>query len=266
MGKSKSNEEVTTDLKAHLVLEKNGLNFLGKTRMSLLEEIQRTGSISKAAKGLGMSYKTAWDAIDAINNLSEKAIVERNAGGVHGGGTTITEYGMELIQTFREIEREYQNNLYAKLINAKEACQRFTIKTSARNQFSGKISKIIKGKVNAEITIHIDDHLELIAIIPLSSLLNLGLKNGSIVIAFFGSSSVMISTENHLNISARNQFKGIVNRIEKGAVNSEITIDLGSHRTICAMFENDCMQNLQLKLGKDVNVLIKSSNIIIGVN
>ena len=67
--------------------------FAGESRIRLLEAVQAQGSITRAAKALPMSYKAAWDAIDAMNNLSEQALVARVAGGRQGGGTRLTEAG-----------------------------------------------------------------------------------------------------------------------------------------------------------------------------
>ncbi|HNO89171.1 MAG TPA: winged helix-turn-helix domain-containing protein, partial [Rhodocyclaceae bacterium] len=71
--------------------------FLGDTRIRLLEAIERYGSISQAAKAVPLSYKAAWDAVDAMNNLAEEPLVERSVGGKHGGGTSLTEYGQRVI-------------------------------------------------------------------------------------------------------------------------------------------------------------------------
>ena len=67
--------------------------FLGDTRIRLLEAIAKHGSISQAAKAVPLSYKAAWDAIDAMNNLAEHPLVTRVTGGRHGGGSTLTLYG-----------------------------------------------------------------------------------------------------------------------------------------------------------------------------
>ena len=68
--------EVSTDLGA----------FLGDKRVRLLEAIEAHGSISQAAKQVPLSYKAAWDAVDAMNNLADRPLVERSTGGRAGGG------------------------------------------------------------------------------------------------------------------------------------------------------------------------------------
>ena len=64
-----------------------GENLGGPNRIALLAKIAECGSITQAAKAIGMSYKAAWDAIDAMNNLAGEPLVERLAGGKGGGGT-----------------------------------------------------------------------------------------------------------------------------------------------------------------------------------
>lgn len=58
-------------LDGRLWITKDSKNFLGRGRVVLLEQIQKTGSIHAAAKAMKMSYKSAWDAVDAMNNLSD---------------------------------------------------------------------------------------------------------------------------------------------------------------------------------------------------
>jgi molybdenum-dependent DNA-binding transcriptional regulator ModE len=65
-------------------------HFLGDTRIRLLEAIDRYGSISQAAKAVPLSYKAAWDAVDAMNNLAEAPLVERSVGGKHGAPASPT--------------------------------------------------------------------------------------------------------------------------------------------------------------------------------
>lgn len=59
-------------------------------RIALLAQIAELGSITRAAKAVGISYKGAWDAIDELNNLAERPLVERSVGGKGGGGARLT--------------------------------------------------------------------------------------------------------------------------------------------------------------------------------
>jgi molybdate transport system regulatory protein len=58
-----------------------------------------------------MSYKHAWDAVDAMNNLSEQPLVQRRTGGRHGGGTELTDEGRRLIAVYETAEQEHRKFL-----------------------------------------------------------------------------------------------------------------------------------------------------------
>ena len=77
---------------------------VGAERVALLREIGRLGSISAAAKATGFSYKGAWDAVQALNNLFEQPLVVSRAGGAHGGTAVVTPAGEALLSAFSRIE------------------------------------------------------------------------------------------------------------------------------------------------------------------
>ncbi|MGB3621877.1 MAG: winged helix-turn-helix domain-containing protein, partial [Ketobacter sp.] len=72
----------------------------------LLQAIHECGSISKAAKQIGISYKTAWDRIDAMNNMSGQPLVVRSVGGAQGGGTALTSLGKQTVAGFIAVQAE----------------------------------------------------------------------------------------------------------------------------------------------------------------
>ena len=79
---------------------------VGRERIRLLESVGREGSISAAARATGITYKAAWDAIDAMNNLFGRPLIAAQTGGRRGGGATLTEEGLRLVQTFHRLEAE----------------------------------------------------------------------------------------------------------------------------------------------------------------
>ncbi|PWC32014.1 winged helix-turn-helix domain-containing protein [Azospirillum sp. TSO22-1] len=79
---------------------------LGPGKIQLLEAIRTTGSISAAARTLGMSYRRAWLLIDDLNRIFREPVVSAAVGGKHGGGSELTESGNTLIDQYRAIERE----------------------------------------------------------------------------------------------------------------------------------------------------------------
>jgi molybdate transport system regulatory protein len=77
---------------------------IGPGKILLLEEIARTGSISKAGRALGMSYRRAWLLIDDLNQSFRDPVVNAKPGGSQGGGAALTEFGTALVCEYRAIE------------------------------------------------------------------------------------------------------------------------------------------------------------------
>ena len=77
---------------------------IGPGKISLLEAIARTGSITSAARELGMSYRRAWLLLDELNRSLSKPAADSAMGGRRGGGTALTDTGRRLIAIYRRIE------------------------------------------------------------------------------------------------------------------------------------------------------------------
>lgn len=77
---------------------------VGIGKISLLEAIARTGSLSQAARDLGMSYRRAWLLIDSMNTDFDTAVISATVGGSGGGGAQLTAFGRELIDAYRNLE------------------------------------------------------------------------------------------------------------------------------------------------------------------
>ena len=90
-------------IKSRIWIEADGQILLGEGRVSLLKAIDETGSLSKAAKSIGMSYKKAWSLIDAVNKRAKKPVTTSSIGGKGGGGAELTDYGKTLVETFETI-------------------------------------------------------------------------------------------------------------------------------------------------------------------
>jgi molybdate transport system regulatory protein len=89
---------------AHIRLDFSGTCSIGPGKIGLLEGIDRTGSLSAAARALGMSYRRAWLLLHATNEGFEEAVVELSVGGKDGGGTRLTAFGKQLIADYRGFE------------------------------------------------------------------------------------------------------------------------------------------------------------------
>lgn len=84
---------------------------LGPGKADLLDAIIMYGSISAAGRAMGMSYKRAWDLVNAMNTSFKQPLVITSKGGSHGGGTTLTEFGQEILEQYRRIESKAQASI-----------------------------------------------------------------------------------------------------------------------------------------------------------
>ena len=247
--------------------------FLGASQVVLLRAIAETGSITKAARFAGISYKTAWDTVNSVNNLADKPLVERIAGGKGGGGTTLTAEGNKVIEQFAVIQEEHSkflDNLEERLGDTASLYQflrRISMKVSARNTFAGTVSNITKGVVNAEVTLCLKGGAPLVAVVTNGAIDNLGLQVGAAAYAIIKASSVIIGTDLHdARVSARNIFCGTIARIVEGPVNTEVDVEIGGGNTVSAVITHDSAIRLELKVGGHACVLFKASSVIIGVS
>ena len=144
---------------------------------------------------------------------------------------------------------------------------RLTMLTSARNHFAGKVSRIKSGSVNDEVQIKMTGGERLVSIITHESVENLGLKVGMAVVALVKASSVIIAIDDDapLKLSARNRLAGIISRVVKGVVNTEVVIDLKGGNSVAAVITNAAVKTLKLSEGKPASAIFKASSVIVGV-
>jgi molybdate transport system regulatory protein len=84
-------------------IEIDGVKFFGPGPAELLEHIEQEGSIAKAAKQMGMSYKKAWDLVDDLNARGRSPYVESHKGGEKGGGASLTKAGKTVVTHYRRL-------------------------------------------------------------------------------------------------------------------------------------------------------------------
>lgn len=261
----------TLETSGTLRLDLDHQRFVGHGRIDLLRRIGETGSISQAAKSMSMSYKQAWDAVDAMNNLSAQPLVRRQVGGRHGGGTELTDDGRRLIAVFEAAEQEHRRFL-AGLSRRIKDFDRFhnllgvlNMKVSARNHLRGVVSAITPGAVNAEVRLDING-TPLIAIVTNESVQALGLAVGVEAFALIKASFVILATDEvGLRTSARNRLCGSIERISEGAVNTEVVLALDGGARLTAVVTIESARTLDLNEGGRACALIKASHVILAV-
>ena len=224
---------------------------------------------------MGLSYKGAWDAVQALNNLFAQPLVAAHAGGRAGGAAKVTDQGRAVIAAFGLLERELAKALtlvereldHASLPPPTALLWSLSMKTSARNALHGVITHITEGAVNAEVTLRIGEGQDVVAIITLGSLAALGLAVGREAIALIKSSFVILKAAGATppRTSARNALSGVVIHREDGAVNSEIVLELSPGKTLTATITRQSADTLGLEVGAPATALIKASHIILAV-
>jgi len=99
------------ELKGRIWLEGSSGTFLGYGRVVLLERIKKYGSISKAARSMGMSYRHAWELVDSINRNAKSPLVITSIGGKGGGGAQVTREGERAIEFFWRLYSKFETFL-----------------------------------------------------------------------------------------------------------------------------------------------------------
>jgi molybdate transport system regulatory protein len=140
------------------------------------------------------------------------------------------------------------------------------MKVSARNVLSGKVSAIKRGAVNAEVDMTLQGGHQIVAVITNASLDHLGLAVGSEALALIKAPLVILAKDiAGMKFSARNLLEGKVKNIAEGAVNAEVTVELGGGLHLNAIVTEASITSLELKAGDEVAAMFKASSIILAV-
>ncbi|WP_039055180.1 molybdenum-dependent transcriptional regulator [Enterobacter sp. Bisph1] len=226
--------------------------FADPRRIALLKQIVETGSISQGAKNAGISYKSAWDAINEMNQLSEQTLVERATGGKGGGGAVVTRYGQRLIQLY-DLLAQIQQKAFdvlsdddaLPLNSLLAAISRFSLQTSARNQWFGTITAREHHLVQQHVEVLLaDGETRLKVAVTAQSGERLGLDEGKEVLVLLKAPWVNISADPARAAGADNQLKGRISHIERGEQQSEVLMTLADGQPLCATVPNQQVDDL----------------------
>jgi molybdate transport system regulatory protein len=265
-----STRKTTADpAKPVVQLKRAGGTAVGPQRLVLLAAIAEHGSIAGAARAIGLSYKGAWEAVQALNNLFDRALVDAR----QGGAATVTAAGHLVLKAYGAIEGELVA-LLEKLDRAvagaglgSDIAWRMRMRTSARNMLRGKVLSVTDGAVTAEIVLDIGNGLTVTSIVTRESVNELELAPGREALALIKASFVILaSSEKPIRTSARNQYGGTVIGHVAGAVSDEVALDIGGGKTIVATVTHGSGENIGFKIGDKAQALIKASHVIVAVD
>ncbi len=140
------------------------------------------------------------------------------------------------------------------------------MKTSARNQFTGTVSAVLVGAVNAEVHIRLKGGESIVASITKESVEALAIKEGIAIVALVKAPQIIIVTDfGGYKFSARNQLQGTVTAVKQGGVNSEVDISLSGGEQVVTTVTNDSVETLGLKAGLTATAMFKAGAVILAV-
>jgi molybdate transport system regulatory protein len=251
------------DFSASLILKRGALARVGLERIALLEAVARLGSISAAAKAVGLSYKGAWDGVQALNNLFDAPLVSAAPGGKSGGAAQVTPRGQAVIRAFRAAEREVGAafaRLEADLSGDADLLWSLGLRTSARNALRGTVTAIAGDGVTAIVTLSLAQGLSLRSSITRRSAEDLGLEPGRPVIALIKSSFVRLGEGD-----GDNRLIGEIVDREAGETSTEVTVALAAGKSLVATLKpGDAAWALEV--GAKVEAWIAASDVILAVD
>ena len=231
---------------------------LSDRRLQVLRALGESGSISQAARLVGVSYKAAWQAIDTLNNLAGVPVVQKSVGGAGGGGAKLTDAGLELLRAAEALAKakgEVMQQIHSKL-----PVQRLGIQTSMRNQWPCIVEHVEIAGPLAQVQVR-SCHGDVLftARITAESAQLLGLQSGQPVLAMCKATAVkVLATGAHADV---NVFSAKALRVTPGAIGDEVAVQLsaGVHGVGFAVAHSG------LRVGHLVDIHIPASALVLAL-
>lgn len=249
-----------------------GWEVSSTTAIDLLCKLDQTGSINSAAKEVGLSYKSAWQKLDQLNNIVTYPLITKQTGGSGGGGTVLTEEGHQLVRHVKILEKEFSQFMEffsgnpEDALNTLKTLRRLEMKISGRNVWIGQVTDIEQGAVNSVVNIRLKGGDKISSMITDNSVQRLELSPGREVMVIVKASSVMLGFDiDPAQISARNILTGTIANILSGVVNDEVTIDLPGGSTVTSIITSNSVKRLKIMEGKTFSAVIKASDVLLAI-
>lgn len=261
-------------IEAAITLRSAQVPAVGRERIRLLEAVARHGSISAGAKAVGLSYKAAWDALDAMANLFGRALLETRSGGRTGGGARLTATGIRVVEAFHRLEAELgrvlgrlEPELAGTGIRPVQLVSGFLMRTSARNALRGTITGIVSDALTAEVAVSVGDDTTIHSIVTNESVQELGLVPGREAIVLIKAPFVIVAPGGARPlVSVRNCVAGTVLRCDSSPLNAEVVLDIGGGKTLAATITAHSAAALGLAPGTPAYALFDAAHVIIAID
>lgn len=200
-------------------------------RLDILRRIGAAGSISEAARGAGVSYKAAWQAIDTLSNLAGTALLERTVGGSGGGGAQLTPAGIQLLQAAQLLSAARTQVLaqitahHGDTMPGAPGLAALGLRTSMRNQLPCRVKALRPQGQVVRVELVLAGGATLFARITRESAELLGLAPGLAVLALCKATAVDVLAAGE-PVLGRNRLCGQVSRASRAAGGGEVALAL----------------------------------------
>ena len=259
----------TDSLCGSLWLNKDTHNYLSSKRIALLEQIEQTGSLTRAAKLAGMSYKSAWDALAVMNSLADQPLTHAATGGRDGGGTQLTEAGSRAVQLYRTIEAEHARVLeklaekYTDYDQLVLLLQRLAMRTSARNNLCGEVIDVEMRGLLTALRIKLPSGLVIQSKITSDSAFSLAIQTGQQVFALIKAPCIVVAAKPIAGFE--NVLAGTVVKMIQDDSMVELELELSGGERLSAVVAKKKLAGYDLSVGAQLVAHVEASQVLIGV-
>ena len=227
-------------------------------RIDILRRIQDVGSISQAARGAGVSYKAAWQALETLANLAGTPLVEKVVGGSGGGGAVLTAAGQKVLLAADEMAKARQKVL-ASLADGDAATGRAALglRTSMRNQFPCTVGSMQAHQGQVRVQLLLSDGSAIHSRITRESVQLLGLRKGLQVLALCKATALVVTSSAPAR-EGQNTLTGVVTRASRSTKGGEVSLRLASDVHLVGFSSNAFIRS-----GQSTMAVVDESSIVI---
>jgi molybdate transport system regulatory protein len=239
-------------------------------RLDILRRIGQAGSISEAARGAGVSYKAAWQALDTLSNLAGTPLVERTVGGSGGGGAQLTAMGTQLLQaadTLHALRAQALAQLSLPQVDTSQTPPQFAalgLRTSMRNQLPCQVVRLTRSGQTTRVHLVLADGSNLVSRITRESAELLGLAANARVLALAKATAVTVVaqvTPLPSTAGASNCLSGVVQRIARAGSGDEVVLQLPSGLNVVGF----APPGLHLTTGQLAEARLEESAVVLAI-
>ena len=184
-------------------------------RLDILRRVGEAGSISEAARGAGVSYKAAWQAVETLSNLAGAPLVERAVGGVGGGGAHLTDAGLQLLHVAARLQAAREQVLdspAAQSAHGPALWGAVALRTSMRNQLPCRVLQLNTQGAAVRVQLVLGDGAQLASLLTRESAELLSLHKGQPVLALCKATAVQMGAQAQPSHDTHNLLQGVVSR------------------------------------------------------